>query len=125
AATIDQNEGDPLYREEIQASHTPPAANTADAISWAARSVAGLLDVAAMVAYTSSGSAALRMARERPRAAIIGMTPRRATARRLALVWGVNPVVCDDVTDVDDMTARAIATARKLEFAQPGQTIVI
>ena len=55
------------------------------------------------------------MARERPRAPIIGMTPRRETGRRLALVWGVSPVVCDDVADVDDMTQRAIATARKLE----------
>jgi pyruvate kinase len=65
------------------------------------------------------------MARERPRAPIIGMTPRRETARRLALAWGVNPVVCDDVTSVADMTERAVATARKLEFAQRGQTIVI
>jgi pyruvate kinase len=87
--------------------------------------VAGLLDVAAMVAYTSSGASALRMARERPRAPIIGMTPRRETARRLALAWGVNPVVCSDVSGVDDMTQRAVATAKQLQFAQPGQTIVI
>ena len=44
---------------------------------------------------------------------------------KAALVWGVNPVVCNDVTGVDDMTARAVATARQLDFAQPGQTIVI
>lgn len=79
----------------------------------------------AMVAYTSSGSPALRMACERPRAPIIGMTPKRETSRRLALVCGVNPVVCDDVTDVDDMTERATATAKSLNFAQSGQTLVI
>ena len=122
---IARTEADPHYREAIDASHTQPAANTADAIGWAARSVAGLLDVAAMVAYTSSGSSALRMARERPRAPIIGMTPKRETARRLALVWGVNPVVCDDVEHIDTMTARAVETAAKLQFARPGQTIVI
>ena len=65
------------------------------------------------------------MARERPRARIIGMTPKPETARRLALVWGVNPVVCEDVTGVDNMTERAVATARMLKFAQPGQTLVI
>lgn len=70
-------EADPLYRQLIEASHTQPQPNTANAIGWAARSVAGLLDVAAMVAYTSSGASAQRMARERPRARIIGMTPRR------------------------------------------------
>jgi len=76
---VAQTEGDTQYREAIDASHTLPGANTPDAIGWAARSVAGLLDVAATVAYTSSGSSALRMARDRPRAPIIGMTPRRAT----------------------------------------------
>jgi pyruvate kinase len=122
---IAQTEADPHYRNAIDASHTPPAANTADAIGWAARSVAGLLQVAAMVAYTSSGSSALRMARERPRAPIIGMTPRRETARRLALAWGVNPVLCADVASVADMTGLAVETAVKLQFAQAGQTIVI
>jgi len=122
---IAQTEADPHYRAAIDASHTPPGANTADAIGWAARSVAGLLDVAAMVAYTSSGSSALRMARERPRAPIIGITPRRETARRLALVWGVNPVISGDVTNVADMTELAVRTAGRLQFAAPGQTIVI
>ena len=122
---IAQTEVDPQYRAAIDASHTQATANTADAIGWAARSVAGLLDVAAMVAYTSSGASALRMARERPRAPIIGMTPRRETARRLALVWGVNPLVCDDAISIDDMTVRAVDTARSLHFAEPGQTIVI
>ena len=62
---IAQTEADPHYRDAIDASHTQPAAHSAttpDAIGWAARSVAGLLDVAAMVAYTSSGSSALRIA---------------------------------------------------------------
>jgi len=47
---IARTEADPHYRDAIDASHTQPAANTADAIGWAARSVAGLLDLAAMVA---------------------------------------------------------------------------
>jgi pyruvate kinase len=122
---IAQTEADPHYRNAIESSHTPPSANIPDAIGWAARSVAGLLDVAAMVAYTSSGSSALRMARERPRAPIIGMTPLRATARRLALAWGVYPVLCHDVVDVAEMTELAVQTAEKLEFAKPGETIVI
>jgi pyruvate kinase len=122
---ISQTEADPQYRASIEASHTAPAANAPEAISWAARSVASLLDVAAMVAYTSSGSSAFRMARERPRAPIIGMTPRRATARRLSLVWGVNPVLCHDVMKVTEMTQVAVDAASKLHLAMPGKTIVI
>ena len=91
---IAQTESDPqLSRWNRRVTIPPPLAVAADAIGWAARSVAGLtrlLQAAATVAYTSSGSSAFRMARERPRAPILGMTPRLATARRLALVWGVN-----------------------------------
>ena len=122
---IAQTEADPHYREAIESSHIPPPASVADAIGWAARSVAGLLDVAALVAYTHSGSSALRMARERPRAPIIGMTPSETTARRLALVWGVHPVLCQDVRHVTEMTDLAVETAAKLEFSRSGQTIVI
>lgn len=78
-----------------------------------------------MTPYTSSGASALRMARERPRAPIVGMTPRRASARRLALVWGVNPVLCHDVMDVAEMTEVAVETAAERGFAHCGQTIVI
>ena len=33
--------------------------------------------------------------------------------------------MCSDVSGVNDMTQRAVATAELLQFAQPGQTIVI
>jgi len=124
-AIIGQTEADPYYRDAIEAGHTPPGANIPDAIGLAARSVAGLLEVAATVAYTSSGASALRMARERSRAPIIGMTPRRATARRLALVWGVHPLLCHDVMNVDEMTEVALQTVGKLGYANPGDAIVI
>ncbi|KQP12668.1 pyruvate kinase [Pseudorhodoferax sp. Leaf267] len=125
ARIIAQTEADPHYRDALDASHTPAGANSADAIGSAARSVAGLLDVAAMVAYTSSGASALRIARERPRAPILGMTPSLATARRLALAWGVYPVHCADVASVAEMTQLAQQTAVAQGLAQPGQTLVI
>ena len=125
ARIIAQTEADPHYRDALEASHTPASANVADAIGSAARSVAGLLDVAAMVAYSATGSSALRIARERPRTRIIGMAPSLAVARRLALVWGVTPVHCADVNSVGEMTQLAQQTAVAQGFARPGQTIII
>ena len=124
---IAQTEADPHYRDAIDASHTQPAANTADAIGWAARSVAGLLDVAAMVAYTSSGSSALRMARERPRAPIIGMTP-QARDRRAGWRWSGASIRCcatTSPTSTEMTELRQSPPRRKHGFARPGQTIVI
>lgn len=118
-------EGDPNYRTAIDFSRAEPVARTADAIGSAMRDITGLLSAAATVAYTSSGYSALRMARERPRAPIIGMTPRLATARRLALAWGVHAVLCHEVADVPEMSELACRTALKEGFGSAGQTIVI
>ncbi|MGH8445981.1 MAG: pyruvate kinase, partial [Solimonas sp.] len=122
---IVQTESDPHYREVMAASHAEPRADLADAVGYAMRHVTGLLNAVATVAYTSSGYSALRMARERPRAPIIGMTPRLATARRLALAWGVHSVLCHEVADVLEMSDLAGATARKEGFGRRGDTIVI
>ncbi|SEB05021.1 pyruvate kinase [Variovorax sp. YR216] len=122
---ITHTEGDPYYRSAIDASRSQPRALAADAIGSAMRDITGLLNAAAAVAYTSSGYSALRMARERPQAPIIGMTPRLATARRLALCWGVHAVLCHEVADVPEMSDLASRTALKEGFGTAGQTVVI
>ena len=122
---IAQTETDPYYREAINAAQTTHSPVPSDAIGVAVRGVADLLKVSAVVAYTSSGYSALRMARERPQAPIMGMTPRLAVARQLALAWGVYPVLCHEVMDVLEMSDWACQTAKKEGLGQPGETIVI
>ncbi len=65
---IREVEQDPYSRLVIDAAHPEPAPTLADAICCALRRVAGLLNIAAAVTYTSSGSTSLRAARERPAA---------------------------------------------------------
>jgi pyruvate kinase len=125
SSIIAHTESDPSYRQAIDASRAGPRASAADAIGGAMRDVTRLLDAAATVAYTSSGYSAIRMSRERPQAPIIGMTPKLATARRLALVWGVHAVLCHEVADVPEMSDLASRTALNEGFGQRGQTIVI
>lgn len=126
---VAHTEQDPHYRAAIGASRSDPPqgdqSNAPDAIGFAMRHVTELLQAAATVAYTSSGYSALRMARERPQAPIIGMTPKLSVARRLALVWGVHAVLCHDVADVPEITELACVTARREGFGAPGQTLVI
>lgn len=122
---IAQTELDPHYRESINAAQTKCSPVPSDAIGVAVRDVADLLKVAAVVAYTSSGYSALRMARERPQAPIMGMTPRLAVARQLALAWGVYPVLCHEVMDVLEMSDWACMTAKKEGLGQAGETLVI
>ena len=81
--------------------------------------------MSAIIAWSKSGSTALRIARERPELPILALTPNVRTARRLALVWGVHAVVTDDAHDVDDMVDRAVHIARQEGFAKPGERVII
>ena len=56
---------------------------------------------------------------------ILSMTPSIATARRLALVWGVHSVKTDDVADVAQMVEHACRCARDEGFAKPGDNVLI
>ena len=118
-------EGDPLFRNIIDAQRATPEATGADAIADAARNIADTLDLAAVVCWTSSGSTGLRMARERPRPPIVALSPNIATGRRLAVVWGVHCVVTEDAHDQDDMVDRACRIACKEGFAKSGQRVIV
>ena len=118
-------ERDNVWRTVINAQRSAPEATGADAIAVAARDVAETLDVKAVCAWTLSGSTALRIARERPGPAVLALTPRRETARRLSLVWGVHAVVTKDTDSVDDMAARACKLSNREGFSKEGDRIVI
>jgi pyruvate kinase len=118
-------ERDQVYRAVINGQRAAPEATGADAIAVAARDVAETLDLKAIVAWTSSGSTGLRIARERPQPHILALTPKVDTARRLALVWGVHAVITEDARDVDDMADRACKIANSEGFARAGQRVII
>jgi pyruvate kinase len=97
----------------------------ADAITLAAKQVAEMLEAAAIVTFTATGSTTFRAARERPDVPILGLTPDIKTARRIMLVWGVHSVKTSYFDDFDDVVASAIDVAQKEGFAKVGQQLVI
>lgn len=122
---IQSVEHDPLYRSILDAVHSDPEATAADAITAAARQIAHTINARAIVTYTTSGSTSLRAARERPEAPILCLTENARTARRLALAWGVRPVITKDVRDFADMVTKAARTCREVGIGRSGDAIVI
>jgi pyruvate kinase len=118
-------ERDPAYLRIMDAEHPDPEATASDAITAAARQVAHTLSAAAIVTYTTSGSTTLRAARERPEVPIIGLTPSIATARRLALVWGVHCVLTGDPGNTAVMVEQARRHVLEEGFGERGAPIVI
>jgi pyruvate kinase len=118
-------EEDNEYWTSLPRDMTPPQATTADAIALSARHIADVIGCVALVAYTSTGSTAFRVARERPRCGVIGLTPFIETARKLSLVWGVRSMVTEDVSNVEEMVDKADAAVRKLGVAEVGDRIAV
>jgi len=118
-------ERDPNYRNIIHAQRNEPEATGADAISAAARQIAGTLNLAAICCYTSSGGTAMRVARERPQTPIVALSPVTATARRLSIVWGLHCVVGNEPDTLEVMIDRACQVAIDEGVAEPGQRIIV
>jgi pyruvate kinase len=116
---------DPGWRQTIDASRPAPDANTAGAIATAAQQVAQTIGARAIAAYTHSGITALRVARERPQCPVLGLTPDEATARRMAVVWGVHALVTPDAHSMTEAVARAARLAHQEGFASRGDEIVV
>ncbi|HET7094199.1 MAG TPA: pyruvate kinase, partial [Thermomicrobiales bacterium] len=89
-------ESEDTYHSIMKAQHAEPEATGSDAIAAAARQIADTLDLSAIVCWTSSGATALRVARERPQASIVAISPNLATGRKLSVAWGIHCVVADD-----------------------------
>jgi pyruvate kinase len=121
----EETEKDAHYRKLMDASHPILEATTADAISAAASQVSSTIGASAIVTYTTSGSTAQRAARERGEKPVLALTPSIATARRLALTWGLHCVHTEDAENFADMVEKACNICFKEEFSKPGERIVI
>ena len=118
-------EQDELYRTYLDSFHAQAESTQADAITLAAGQVAHTMQAVAIVTYTTSGTTALRAARERPDRPVLGLITRLVTARKLTMAWGVHPVYTEDAKDLDEMVNKARTIAKQEGFAQPGSCIVI
>ena len=118
-------ERDPGYWALVSAQRHAPEATGSDAIAAGAHQMADTLNLKAVIAWTLSGSTALRLSRERPNSTVLALTPRRETAQRLGIAWGVHAVVTRDANDVDDMVFRACKFAVREGFARVGERVII
>ncbi len=100
-------------------------ARTEDAIAVAVCAAAELLKVPLIVCLTSSGFTARTVASYRPAVPILAVTPEENTFRRLALIWGVVPILAERRPDYDAMMALSRELIVKKGLAWPGDRLVV
>jgi len=118
-------EGDPGYLARIHFTETPAEETIADALSESAAKIVRILGSRAMACYTSSGSTARRIARERAQVPTLAMTASMKVARRLGLQWGVHAVHTRDVSSFEEMVGKAKRMVLRHHLAQAGDSVLI
>jgi pyruvate kinase len=118
-------ERDPMYGDRVRFTVTRPDPTTADALAEAAKTIASTISAKAIICFTTSGSTARRVARERPSVPLLVLTPNHDTARRLGLLWGTHAVHTRDVDSFEEMVAKAKRVALRQGMVQAGDRVII
>ncbi len=102
-----------------------PGGSITGAIGQATCEIAQDLNCAAILTATASGRTAHVVAHYRPRAPIVAATNRADTYQRLALVWGVHPIIVDIAPDSDGMMQACLDAADKTGLVRENDVVVL
>ena len=118
-------ESDDTYRTGMREQVPAPDDTTADAVSFGAVQMAYRLAAELIVTFTSSGTTALRVSRNRPSAPVLAITPTERAYRQLAVAWGVVPFRSDEIHSTDEMVEVSTRALHATGLVQPGGRFVI
>ena len=96
-----------------------------DAISYAAVSIAEQVGANAILAFTTSGSTAMRVAKYRPKCPVLAIATTERVLRRLSLVWGLTPVLTGEYRSMEELYATGSDIARRAGVAGTGDLVVM
>jgi len=124
ARIIEEIEKSAYYRasfEQVDIQLAVPA----NAIAHAAVSAAKAMKLKTIVTVSDSGGAARLLSEYRPEANIVALTTDEVSFRRLALFWGVTPVLVGPSATTEELVDRVEATLLERNLAQPGEHVLI
>ncbi|GFR34562.1 pyruvate kinase [Thermobrachium celere] len=96
-----------------------------DAISLATVTAATELSASAVITATQSGSTAKMVSKYRPKCPIIAVTPYEEVARKLAVSWGVYPVVTEKFDNTDELIEKSVQEALNHGYVKKGDLVVV
>jgi pyruvate kinase len=124
ARIIDEIEKSAYYRVNIAVPEIELAVTT-NAIAHAAVDASRAMRIKTIVVVSESGGAARLVSEYRPDATIVCLTTNEVTFRRLALFWGVTPVLVGPSASTEELVDRVEATLIERNLALPGENVLI
>jgi len=111
-----------LNQEDIELNRQK---SITEAVGIATKELALAIKASYIACFTHSGGSARLISKYRPGIPIIGFSPVQQTVQRLALSWGVTPVLIQDLSTVDELLSYAPEYLKSLGYAAAGDTVVI
>lgn len=125
AEQVDRSERHRL-RHAIRLADVDEVSSSPEAIGVAVAAIARMLpDVAAIWVLTQSGTSARLVSQHRPRVPIVAFTPSERVYRRLALVWGVTPILTPAARDEAEALRDLEPLARARGLAPEGGRVIL
>jgi pyruvate kinase len=94
-------------------------------LSYAARDIGERLSARALVAFTQSGDTVRRLARLHSKLPLLAFTPVPAVRSQLALTWGTETFLVDEVDSTDAMVRQVDSAMLSIERSEPGDLVVV
>lgn len=113
------------YDELLRVRSKQSQPTTTNAIGKATCNTAADLDAKAIITATSSGHTSKAISKYRPKAPIIAATNTEAVMRKLALEWGVYPVLSTNSDTTDEVIENSIDSAIEAGYVEEGDLVVI
>jgi pyruvate kinase len=99
--------------------------NMTDAISHATVQVAQELEADAILTITESGYTARMIAKYRPQATVIAVSPVDASIRRMQMYWGVKPLLGVQAHGTDELIELSLGIAQEKKMLMKGDSVVV
>lgn len=113
------------YKELLKLRSLNNEITTTNAISKATVNTASDLGAKAIITATSSGYTSKAISKFRPKAPIIAATTKKSVMRKLALEWGVYPVLTPKRISTDEVIELSIKATLDAGYVDEGDLVVI
>lgn len=113
------------YEEGLKKKRKAHIPNVPNAISLATCNTAAELNASAIITVTQSGNTAKMVSKYRPECPIIAVTPYDYVARKLALNWGIFPIIADKEENNDELITKSVDIVLETGFVRKGDLVVI
>jgi pyruvate kinase len=113
------------YKEMLKVRSIDNDITTTNAISKATVNTASDLGAKAIITATSSGYTSKAISKFKPRAPIIAATTKKSVVRKMALEWGVYPVLAPESKSTDEVIELSIKSSLDAGYVDEGDLVVI